>query len=91
MTRQDFSSTIPTDKKRAILAAYIAGDPPPAQEAALSLPFPDVLVKLAARLEPDLREPFRRALAIALAHYRPAEISCGMVERVGRELLRQFK
>ena len=50
----------------------------------------EVLTKLAAPLDPELRDPFLRAVAIDLARYRSAERSLGLVNRVGRELLREI-
>jgi hypothetical protein len=49
----------------------------------------DVLTKLAASLDPELRDPFLRAVAIDLARYRPAERSPGLVNRVGKQLLQR--
>ena len=41
---------------------------------------------LAASLDPVMREPFRRALAIELARYPADAIRAGLVNRIGRQL-----
>ena len=51
----------------------------------------DVMTRLAAALDPELRDPFRRALAALLAHYKPTEIGPGLVNRIGRQLQREFQ
>jgi hypothetical protein len=38
----------------------------------------------------DARDPFLRAVAIELARYQPEAIGPGLINRVGRELQRQF-
>ena len=50
----------------------------------------DVIMNLAAPLNPALRDPFLRAVAIELARYPSEAISPGMLNRVGRKLQRQF-
>jgi hypothetical protein len=50
----------------------------------------DVLMTLAAPLDPAMRDPFLRAVAIELGRYQPEAIGPGLVSRVGRELQRQF-
>ena len=45
---------------------------------------------IAASLDPELRAPFLRALTIELRRYRPAEITPGLVDRIGRQLQREF-
>jgi hypothetical protein len=50
----------------------------------------DVLMTLAAPIEPAMRDPFLRAVAIELERYSAEAIGPGLVSRVGRELQRQF-
>jgi hypothetical protein len=50
----------------------------------------DVLMNLAAPLDPLMRDPFLRAVAIELGRYQPAEIGPGLLNRVGRKLQRQY-
>ena len=50
----------------------------------------DVIMNLAQPLDPELRDPFLRAVAIELARYQPADLGPGLVSRVGRSLQRQF-
>jgi hypothetical protein len=50
----------------------------------------DVLMNLAQPLDPAMRDPFLRAVAIELARYQSAELGPGLINRVGRLLQRQF-
>ena len=50
----------------------------------------DVIMTLAQPLDPAMRDPFLRAMAIELARYQPEAIGPGLVNRVGRSLQRQF-
>jgi hypothetical protein len=50
----------------------------------------DDVMNLAAPLDPAMRDPFLRAVAIELARYRPEAIGPGMINRVGRAVQRQF-
>jgi hypothetical protein len=50
----------------------------------------DVIMNLAQPIDPELRDPFLRAVAIELARYPTEAIGPGMLNRVGRELQRQF-
>jgi hypothetical protein len=44
----------------------------------------DVIMNLAAPLDPLMRDAFLRAVAIELARYQSAEVGPGLVNRVGR-------
>jgi hypothetical protein len=48
----------------------------------------DVVFNLARPLEPAMRDPFLRSVAIELERY--PEIGVGLVFRVGRQLQREF-
>ncbi len=50
----------------------------------------ECLTRLAAPLELAMRDPFLRAVAHELGHYRPDEIGAGTVHRVARSLQREF-
>jgi hypothetical protein len=50
----------------------------------------DVIMNLAAPLNPVMRDPFLRAIAIELGRCQPEAIGPGMINRVGRQLQRQF-
>jgi hypothetical protein len=50
----------------------------------------DVIMTLAQPIDPAMRDPFLRAVAIELARYQPEAIGPGLTNRVGRELQRQF-
>ena len=50
----------------------------------------DVIMTLAQPIDPAMRDPFLRAVAIELARYQPEAIGPGLINRVGRELQRQF-
>ena len=50
----------------------------------------DVIMNLAQPLDPAMRDPFLRAVAIELGRYQSAEIGPGLINRVGRQLQRQF-
>ena len=83
LTRVQSSPPIPPDKRAAQqCAVYVA---------AINTVFPGEITDFAASLDPMLLEPFRRALWIALARYRPAEIAPPLINRIGRELRREFR
>ena len=50
----------------------------------------DVIMNLAQPLDPALRDPFLRSVAIELARYPTDAIGPGLINRVGRGLQRQF-
>ena len=50
----------------------------------------DVIMNLAQPLDPAMRDPFLRAVAIELARYQPEAIGPGLINQVGRSLQRQF-
>ena len=50
----------------------------------------DVIMTLAQPIDPAMRDPFLGAVAIELARYQPEAIGPGLINRVGRELQRQF-
>ena len=50
----------------------------------------DVVLNLAAPLDPVMRDPFLRAVAIELARYPSEAIGPGTLNRVGRQLQREF-
>ena len=50
----------------------------------------DVIMTLAQPLDPVVRDPFLRAVAIELARYPADAIGPGLISRVGRGLQRQF-
>jgi hypothetical protein len=50
----------------------------------------DVLLNLARPLDPAMRDPFLRAVAIELARYQPAELGPGLISRVARQMQREF-
>jgi hypothetical protein len=50
----------------------------------------DTIMHLAQPIDPTLRDPFLRAVAIELARYEPEAIGVGLVNRVGRQLQREF-
>jgi hypothetical protein len=62
----------------------------PCRRLALSDTELDVLMNLAQPLDPAMRDPFLRAVAIELARYQPEAIGPGMINRIGRQLQRQF-
>lgn len=49
-----------------------------------------VLFNLAAPIDPLMRDPFLRAVAVELDRYKPEAIGPGLVSRVGRQLQREF-
>jgi hypothetical protein len=50
----------------------------------------DVIMSLAQPIDPAMRDPFLRAVAIELARYQPEAIGPALINCVGRELQRQF-
>ena len=50
----------------------------------------DAILNLAQPLDPAMRDPFLRAVAIELARYQPAELGPGLINRVGRLLQKEF-
>jgi hypothetical protein len=50
----------------------------------------EVVMTLAAPIDPAMRDPFLRAVAIELGRYSAEAIGPGLISRVGRELQRQF-
>ena len=50
----------------------------------------DVLLNLARPLDPAMRDPFLRAVAIELARYQPAELGPGLINRVARQMQSEF-
>ena len=50
----------------------------------------ETLTRLADPIEVVLRDSFLRAVAVELRRYQPDEIGPGLINRVGRELQRQF-
>jgi hypothetical protein len=50
----------------------------------------DVIMNLAQPIDPELRDPFLRAVADELARYPSDAIGVGLINRVGRGLQRQF-
>jgi hypothetical protein len=50
----------------------------------------DTIMNLAQPLDPLMRDPFLRAVAIELARYEPEAIGVGLINRIGRQLQREF-
>jgi hypothetical protein len=50
----------------------------------------DVIFSLARPLDPDMRDAFLRACALELERYHPEALGVGLVNRVGRQLQREF-
>jgi hypothetical protein len=50
----------------------------------------DIVMNLARPLDPALRDAFLRACAIELQRYKPEQLGPGLVNRVGRQLQREF-
>ena len=50
----------------------------------------NVILNLAAPLDPAMRDPFLRAVAIELARHPADAIGPGLLQRLGRDLQRRF-
>ena len=62
----------------------------PCRRSHFQMPNSYVIMNLAQPLDPVLRDPFLRAIAIELARYQPEAIGPGLINQVGRSLQRQF-
>jgi hypothetical protein len=49
-----------------------------------------IIAELAKPLDPRLRDPYLRAVVLALRAYKPEQLGPGLIGRVGRELQREF-
>jgi hypothetical protein len=49
-----------------------------------------ILFDLLKPIEPQLRDAYLRAVAIALRRYKPEQRGVGLISRVARELQREF-
>jgi hypothetical protein len=50
----------------------------------------DVIMNLAQPLDPAMRDPFLRAVAIELRRYQPKDIGPGLIFRTAKALQREF-